>query len=112
MARRTVSGIEDHFILGGDLNGHVGADSDGYTRCHRGHGLAVWNDNGCRILDCLETHDLAVTNMYFKKRSTHMATYTSGGHVTRIDYWMVQRRDLKLVTNTKVRIKRSNCTTG
>ncbi len=55
----------------------------------------------CHILDCVETHDLAVTNMYFKKRSTHLATYTSGGHVTQIDYWMVQRQDLQLVTNTK-----------
>lgn len=50
----------------------------------------------------METLDLAVTNMYFKKRSTHLATYTSCGHKTQIDCCMVRGRDLKLVTNTKV----------
>ncbi len=55
-----------------------------------------------KLHDCAETHDLAVTNTYFKKRDTHLATYTSGGHATQIDYWMIRRRDLKLVSNTKV----------
>lgn len=31
-----------------------------------------------------------------------MATYTSAGHATQIDFWMIWRRDQKLVRNTKV----------
>lgn len=55
-----------------------------------------------RILDFAAAHNLAVTNTFFKKRPSHLATYTSGGHATQIDYWMVRRRDLKQVTDTKV----------
>ncbi len=88
---------DEYVILGDDLNGHVGSGNDGYTRCHGGHGLGVQNNHGSCILDCAETHDLAVTNTYFKKRDTHLATYTSGGHATQIDYWMIWQRDLKLV---------------
>ncbi|KAL1247800.1 hypothetical protein QQF64_023176 [Cirrhinus molitorella] len=76
----------DEHILGGNLNGHVGSGNDGYTCCHGGRGFGVQNNDGSRILDCTETHDLAVTNTYFKKRDTHLAIYTSGGHATQIDY--------------------------
>lgn len=50
MHLRTIA-PEDHIILGGDLNGHVGEDSDGYMRCHGGHGLGVRNDD---ILESVE----------------------------------------------------------
>uniref|UniRef100_A0A914X4N9 Reverse transcriptase domain-containing protein n=1 Tax=Plectus sambesii TaxID=2011161 RepID=A0A914X4N9_9BILA len=98
---RTV-GPEEHLILGGDLNGHVGLVRDGYNQYHGGNGFGTRNDNGNRILDSAEAHELVVANTFFKKRPTHLITYTSGGHMTQIDYLLVRRRDLKLVTNVKV----------
>ncbi|XP_049798227.1 uncharacterized protein LOC126228025 [Schistocerca nitens] len=89
-------------IVGGDLNGHVRANKEGYMRCHGGHGFSVWNDDRCRILDFAEAYDFIVTNTYFKKRPTYLAAYTSGGHATQINYWLVCQQDMKLVTDTKV----------
>ncbi|XP_049796078.1 uncharacterized protein LOC126212707 [Schistocerca nitens] len=93
---------DESIIVGGNLNGHFRAHKEGYMRCHGGHGLGVWKDDGCWILDFAESHDLIVTNTYFKKRPTHLANYTSGGHATEIDYWLFRHQDMKLVTDTKV----------
>lgn len=62
--------------------------------------FGMLNNDGCHILDCVEAHDLAVANTF--KRPNHLATYTSSGRSTQINYWMVWRRDLKLATNIKV----------
>lgn len=93
---------EEHLLIGGDLNGHVGATRDGYEQCHGGQGFGDQNDDGRRTLDCAMAHDLAIANTYFKKRQTHLITYVSGGTSTQIDYWMLRRRDLKLVQDAKV----------
>ncbi|XP_059389804.1 craniofacial development protein 2-like [Carassius carassius] len=71
---------DEHILVGGDLNGHVGEDRGGYDQVHGGQGLGTRNDEGARILDCAEAHDLVVVN-----------TFTSGGHRTQIDYWMIRR---------------------
>lgn len=38
------------------------------------------NDDGCHILHCSEAHDLA--NTFFKKRPSHLTTYSSGERST------------------------------
>lgn len=93
---------DDYLAIGGDLNGHVGKARDGYPQCHGGNGFGIRNDEGRRILDCAEAHDLVVANTYFKKRPSHLVTYTSGNRATQIDFWLFKRRDLKLITNVKV----------
>ncbi|XP_026016523.1 uncharacterized protein LOC113017592 [Astatotilapia calliptera] len=93
---------EEHVAVGGDLNGHVGKGRDGYHRFHGGQGFGTRNDEGCRVLDYAEAHDLAMTNTFFKKKPAHLITYSSGGRDTQIDYWLVRRPHLSLVTNVKV----------
>ncbi|XP_026042711.1 uncharacterized protein LOC113033277 [Astatotilapia calliptera] len=93
---------EEHVAVGGDLNGHVGKGRDGYHRFHGGQRFGTRNDDGCRVLDYAEAHDLAVTNTFFKKKPAHLITYSSGGRDTQIDYWLVRRPHLSLVTNVKV----------
>jgi hypothetical protein len=98
---QTIDNSELLFI-GGDLNGHVGHANDGFDRNHGGQGHGNRNEDGTRILEHAEAWDLAITNTFFKKRDSHLITYYSGGRTSQIDYWMVRRRDLKMVTNTKV----------
>ncbi|XP_058639968.1 craniofacial development protein 2-like [Onychostoma macrolepis] len=93
---------DEHVLVGGDLNGHVGIERKGYEQVHGGQGLGIRNDEGSRILDCAEAHDLVVVNTFFRKRPSHLATYISGGHTTQIDYWMIRRCDLKLALDAKV----------
>uniref|UniRef100_A0A914X5Q8 Uncharacterized protein n=1 Tax=Plectus sambesii TaxID=2011161 RepID=A0A914X5Q8_9BILA len=45
---------------------------------------------------------MALTNTYFKKKDEHLATYSSGGIKTQIDFCLVRRTQLSLVTNAKV----------
>jgi len=71
-------GADEHIVIGGDLNGHVGHTRDGYERHHGGEGFGERNEEGASILDFEETHDLALANTYFKKRDTHRVTYSSG----------------------------------
>ena len=85
---------EERVAIGGDLNGHVGEDRLGYERYHGGRGFGSRNNDGQRILSFAEAHDLAVANTFFKKRSSHLITYCSGGRETQIDYWLVQRPKL------------------
>ncbi|RWR99635.1 hypothetical protein B4U79_01873, partial [Dinothrombium tinctorium] len=95
-------GPDEYIAVGGDLNGHVGQERDGYQRVHGGHGFGPRNNDGCRALDCSVAHDLAVANTFFKKRPAHLITYSSGGRETQIDYWLIRRCHLSLVTNVKV----------
>jgi len=53
-------GADEHVVIGGDLNGHVGHTREGYERHHGGEGFGERNEEGVSILDFAETHDLAV----------------------------------------------------
>uniref|UniRef100_W5MTP5 Endonuclease/exonuclease/phosphatase domain-containing protein n=1 Tax=Lepisosteus oculatus TaxID=7918 RepID=W5MTP5_LEPOC len=95
--------IDDSEILfiGGDLNGHVGRAKDNFDCNHGGQGHSNRNESGIRILEHAEAWDLAITNTFFKKWESHLITYYSGGRTSE-DYWMVRRRDFKMVTDNKV----------
>nr|GFB99759.1 hypothetical protein [Tanacetum cinerariifolium] len=59
-------------ILGGDLNGHIGAATEGYAGVHGGFGYGVRNEEGRAILDFAIAHDLVVVNSHYKKRDHHL----------------------------------------
>ena len=66
-------------IIGGDLNGHVGKNADGYKGIHGGFGYGVRNMEGERILEMGAALDMTVCNTFFKKRDSRLITYNSGG---------------------------------
>lgn len=51
--------LRERVIIGGDLNGHVGKDSEGYETVHR----------GCRFRSKCDS------NTYLKKREKHLVTF-------------------------------------
>ncbi|EYC19864.1 hypothetical protein Y032_0023g759 [Ancylostoma ceylanicum] len=93
--------MEDTIVVAGDLNGHVGAAKDGY-RCHGGFGYGTRNDDGERILEYADSHDLVIMNTKFRKRPSHLVSFYSGNAQTQIDFVLVRHRDQKLVTDAKV----------
>ncbi|PWA34772.1 hypothetical protein CTI12_AA615940 [Artemisia annua] len=93
---------DQRLIIGGDLNGHIGAATDGYAGVHRGFGFGVRNDEGRLILEFATAHDLVVANSFFKKRDVHLITFESGGHNTQIDYLVVRRSDLRACRDCRV----------
>ena len=93
---------DQRLIIGGDLNGHIGAAADGYAGVHGGFGFGVRNDEGRSILEFATAHDLVVANSFFKKRDVHLITFQSGGHNTQIDYLLVRRSDLRACRDCRV----------
>lgn len=91
-----------NILVGGDLNGHVGAAREGYETAHGGFGYGTRNDEGESILNAAVAYDLVVANTYFRKREEHLITYKSGRVSTQIDYILVRRAALREVTNCKV----------
>uniref|UniRef100_A0A914WXY9 Reverse transcriptase domain-containing protein n=1 Tax=Plectus sambesii TaxID=2011161 RepID=A0A914WXY9_9BILA len=92
---------EDIVIVAGDLNGHVGSDSDGY-RCHGGRGYGTRNADGERILDYAEAHGLRLINTFFAKPAAHLRTYYSGGKDSQIDFVLTRCRDFRLALDAKI----------
>ena len=95
-------GEDEFLILGGDLNGHVGRNSNGFEGVHGGFGYGDRNLEGERILELGLALDMVVCNTFFKKRDSRLVTYTSGASKTQIDYIMVRNKDKKFVKDVKV----------
>ena len=53
---------EEMVVLGGDLNGHVGRESDGYEGVHGGYGYGIRNMEGETILEFGNAMDMIVWN--------------------------------------------------
>jgi len=94
--------VGEKVIVGAGLNGHVGADRGGYERNHGGHGHGLRNAEGESILRIAQAHDLAVVNTFFQKKEEHLLTFKSGASRSQIDYFLVQRAELKGVKDCKV----------
>jgi hypothetical protein len=78
----------DIVILGGDLNGHVGISPNGFDQVHGGHGYGERNDDGTRILEFAESHELCLLNTCFRKRVEHQMTFKSGSATSQIDFFL------------------------
>jgi hypothetical protein len=92
----------DEFVmLLGDLNGHVGANAEGYEGVHGGFGYGVRNEEGCRVLELGDAHSVVVGNTLFKRAPARLITYRPVENMSMIDYVMVKAKDRKYVKNVK-----------
>ena len=90
------------FIVGGDLNGHVSTNVDGYDGAHGGYGFGERNADGERILEFCDATKLIVTNTSFRRQNNIMANYVSGGTVSAIDYLLLRICEQRHIKNVKV----------
>jgi exonuclease III len=94
--------VDQKLFIGGDLNGHIGSETDGYIGAHGGFGYGTRNEEGTKLLEFATAHDLVVANSMFKKRDEHLITFHSGGHRTQIDYFLIRTSDLNACKDCKV----------
>jgi hypothetical protein len=85
--------IFEKLFIGGDLNGHVGSTRLGFDGVHEGFGYGSRNQEGEGILNFALVYDLSVTNTLFRKRVSHLVTFSSGQHCSQIDFILVRRED-------------------
>ena len=60
------------------------------------------NKERSMVVDFGKKMDLAIVNIYFKKKDEHRVTYKSGGKNTQVDYVMCRKRNLKEMCDCKV----------
>jgi hypothetical protein len=98
---RGVSSSEKLFI-GGDLNGHVGTVREGFERVHEGFGYGEQNQEGENILNFAIVYDLMVANTFFRKKKSHLITFSSGQHSSQIDFVLTRREKRPKCMDCKV----------
>lgn len=94
--------ISEKLFIGGDLNGHVGSTRVGFDGVHGGFGYGSRNQEGEGILNFALAYDLFVTNTLFRKRVSHLVTFSSGQHCSQIDFILARREDRHACLDCKV----------
>ncbi|KAJ7952361.1 Retrovirus-related Pol polyprotein LINE-1 [Quillaja saponaria] len=100
----TVQGVPlgEKLFIGADLNGHVGSTNEGFERVHGGYGYGVKNEGGESILDFAIAYGLILANTFFKKRESHLITFSSGPNKSQIDFVMTRKVDRAVCKDCKV----------
>ena len=93
---------DDLLIVCGDLNSHIGKDSDGSKSIHGGYGCAIRNADSTRILDMCTATNLVAVNSFFKNGISKLNTFSSGGSKMQTDYKLTRHANLKHTENIKV----------
>ena len=93
---------DEKLFIGGDLNGHVGTTNIGFEGVHGGFGYGDRNQEGKDILDFAVAYDLLVANTFFRKRQSHLVTFSSAQHSSQIDFVLTRRRDRRACLDCKV----------
>ena len=80
---------QESIVLGADLNGHVGEGNTGDEEIMGRYGVETKNKEGSMVVDFAKRMDLAIVNIYFKKKDEHRVTYKSGGKSTQVDDYVM-----------------------
>jgi hypothetical protein len=85
--------ISEKLFIGGDLNGHVGSIRVGFDGVYGGFGYGSRNQKRKSILNFVLAYDLIIANTLFRKRISHLVTFSSGQHCSQIDFILARRED-------------------
>jgi hypothetical protein len=85
-----------------DLNGHVGSTRVYFDGVHGGFGYGSRNQEGEGILNFVLVYDLIVPNTLFRRRVSHLVTFSSGQHCSQIDFILARREDRHTCLDCKV----------
>jgi hypothetical protein len=86
--------ISEKLFIGGDLNGHVGSIRVDFDWVHGSFGYGSRNQEGDGILNFALAYDLIVVNTLFRKRVSHLVTFSSDQHCSQIDFILARRDDM------------------
>jgi hypothetical protein len=94
--------ISEKLFIGGDLNGHVGSSRVGSNGVHGDFGYGSRNQEGDGILYFALAYDLIVANTLFRRRVSHLVTFSNGQHCSQIDFILARREDRHACLDCKV----------
>ena len=67
-----------------------------------GFGYVIRNQEGEDVLSFALAYNMIVANTLFRKRESHLATFSSGQHSSQIDFILSRREDMRACLNCKV----------
>ncbi|KAJ7978714.1 Craniofacial development protein 2 [Quillaja saponaria] len=94
--------LGEKLFIGADLNSHVGSTNEGFKCVHGGYGYGVKNEGGESILDFVVAYDLILANTFFKKRESHLITFSSWPNKSQIDFVLTRKVDRAVCKDCKV----------
>jgi hypothetical protein len=94
--------ISEKLFIRGDLNGHVGSTRVDFKGVHEGFRYESRNQEGEGILNFTLAYALIVANTLFRKRVSHLVTFSSGQHCSQIDFILARREDRHACLDCKV----------
>jgi hypothetical protein len=99
----TVS-ISEKLFIGGDLNRQVGSTRLDFDGVHEDFGYENRNRNQKwdGILNFVLTYDLFIANTLFRKRVSHLVTFSSDQHCSQINFILTRREDRHACLDCKV----------
>jgi hypothetical protein len=83
------SAMCEKLFIGGDLNRHVSSTRVDFDMVHVVLDMGVGKRNG--ILNFVLAYDLFVTNTLFRKRVSHLVTFSSDQHCSQIDFIITRK---------------------
>jgi hypothetical protein len=66
---------------------------EGFKRVHGGIGYGEQNQEGEDILNFAIVYDLMVAKTFFRKKKSHLITFSSGQHSSQIDFLLTRREE-------------------
>jgi hypothetical protein len=94
--------ISEKLFIGGDINGPVSSTMVGFDGVHASFEYVSKNQEGEGILNFVLPYDLFVANTLFRKRVSHLVTFSSGQHCSQIDFILARREDSYTCLDCKV----------
>jgi hypothetical protein len=86
----------------GDLNGYIGSTRVGFDGVYGGFRYGSRNQEWEGILNFALSYDLIIPNTLFRKRVSHLVTFSSGQHCSKINFILVRREDRHTCLDCKV----------
>jgi hypothetical protein len=94
--------ISEKLFIGGDLNGHASSTSVGFDEVYGSFGYGSRNQEEEGILNFALAYDLIIANTLFRKRVSHLVTFSSGQHCSQINFILARREDRHACLDCKV----------
>nr|XP_009586960.1 craniofacial development protein 2-like [Nicotiana tomentosiformis] len=92
----------EKIFIGGDFNGHIGANAGSYDDMNGGFEFGDRNEGGTLLLDFARAFDLVVANSNFPKREEHLVTFQGTVARIQINYLLCRKYDRGLCMDCKV----------
>jgi hypothetical protein len=94
--------ISKKLFIGGDLNEHVGSTRVCFDEVHGGFRYRGRNQEGEGILNFALAYDLIIANILFRKRFSHLVTFSSGPHCNQLNFILTRREDMHACLDCKM----------